>query len=406
MATHLTRRSFLSGSAAALAATTLGQDQDQKTVPPSERITVGLIGCGGQGSFHLGRLVGNPEVAVLGVSDVFQPRLDRAAQSGKCKAYRDWRELIARPDLDAVWIATPDHWHAPMAIAAMEAGKDVYLEKPMAHHWQGARDIHRTSVRTGRVLQVGSQHCSRASFWKAGELIRAGRLGRLVWSQTSLSRNLKEGDWNWPVDYGAGAHNLDWAAFLGEAPRRPFDAERFFRWRKYWDYSGGIATDLYSHALYSLSVALGAEFPARVVAGGGVVVHRDRETPDTFHTVIDDPTGHSLVIAGSQANEQGLPVMVRGHEATMYLSSSSGEIVIRPERIFGGQEEKLNVPEAADTFVLHHQDFLDCVRRRDPNTRCNRDLAYRVTTAIDLAVESYRRNVVCRFDPERETVLG
>jgi predicted dehydrogenase len=305
-----------------------------------------------------------------------------------------------------VWIATPDHWHSRMAIDAMEAGKDVYLEKPMALHWRQARDIHRTVQRTKRVLQVGSQDCSREMWWKARELIRAGRIGKLVWSQTSIARNLKEGDWNWPIDLHVTPQTLDWNAFLGPAEWRPYDPERFFRWRKYWDYSGGIATDLYVHVLHALSISIGPEFPSRVVAGGGVYFHKDRETPDCFHAIIDYPSEHSVVIVGSQANEQGLPVVVRGHEATMYLGGSGGDIVIRPERIFGGSEQKIDTKNVDDTIQAHHDDFLDCVRRRDPKTHCDSDLGYKIDVAIDLAVESYRRNAVCRFDPVSEETIA
>lgn len=398
----ISRRTFLAGAAAGMTSLALSRP----ALGANDRIGVGLIGCGGQGTYHLTKLAKNPAVEVVGVCDVFTPRRENAESISKARGYHDYRELLARRELHAVWIATPDHWHAPMAIEAMESGKDVYLEKPMALHWQEARDIYRTSLRTKRVIQVGSQSCSRPLYWKARELIRGGRVGKLVWSQTSIARNLKDGDWNWPIDLRANSSNLDWKAFLGPAPQRPYDPERFFRWRKYWDYSGGIATDLYVHVLHALSVAIGPEFPSRVVAGGGVFVHRDRETPDTFHTIIDYPSGHSVVIAGSQANEQGLPVVVRGHEATMYLGGSGGDIVIRPERIFGGEDVTIRTPDVGDDIAAHHENFLDCVRRRDPATNCSAELGYKVDVAIDLAVESYRNNRACRFDPAREDVIG
>jgi predicted dehydrogenase len=403
----LSRRDFLAGAAAGFASLAVARDDDPATPPPSDRLGVGVIGCGGQGSHHLGKLVRNPKVAVVGVSDVYQPRLERArATAGQAPGFRDYRELLALPSLDAVWIATPDHWHGRMAIDAMEAGKDVYLEKPMALHWQEAREIHRAAKRLRRVVQVGSQDCSRPIYWKARELVREGRLGKLVWSQTSICRNLKEGDWNWAVDLDASPKNLDWEAFLGPAPRRPFDPERFFRWRKYWDYSGGIATDLYVHVLHALCIPIGPEFPSRVMAGGGVYIHKDRDTPDSFFTLIDYPSEHSVVVVGTQCNEQGLPIVVRGHRATMYLGGTGGELIVRPERIFGGEELKLDVGDVPDPIQSHHDNFLDCVRRRDPRTNCDVDLAYRVDVAVDLAVESWRKHKVCRFDPAREEELA
>ena len=320
-----TRREFMAASAGVSIAASTAAAQDA-VVGANERVQVGLIGCGGQGSHHLNLLMRNAGVRVIGVSDVYTPRLENAERISKAKGFRDYRELLAQPGLDAVWIATPDHWHAKMTMDAMEAGVDVYCEKPMTRTWQEARDVHRMRLRTNRVVQIGSQYASRQLFWKARELVAAGRLGKLVWSQASYSRNIRDGDWKYGVDLKAGAHNLDWDAFLGPAPKRPYDAERFFRWRKYWDYSGGIATDLFVHQLLPMAITLGCEFPVRAFGSGGVYLHKDRETPDTFLMTVEYPSEHAILIVGSQANEQGLPTVIRGHEATMYLSGGSIEI--------------------------------------------------------------------------------
>ncbi len=407
----VTRRTFLATAAAGAAAIGLEEalaqvEEPAKPMRPNEQIGVGLIGCGGQGTHHLTKLARNPAVRVVGVCDIYVPRRERAQSISNAAGLRDYRRLLDRKDLDAVFIATPDHWHAKMAIDAMEAGKDVYVEKPMALHWQQARDIHRTAVRTKRIVQVGSQDCSREMWWKARDLIRQGRIGKLVWSQTSIARNLREGDWNGSIDLDVTPSILDWDAFVGPAEWRPYDPERFFRWRKYWDYSGGIATDLYVHVLHALSIAIGPEFPSRVVAGGGVYIHKDRETPDTFHAVIDYPSEHSVVIVGSQCNEQGLPVTIRGHHATMHLGGTGGEIVIRPERIAAGSEERIASKDVDDTIQAHHDNFFDCIRRRQQRTNCDAELGYKTDVAVDLAVESYRKDKVCRFDPVQEEVVA
>lgn len=399
------RRQFLKGSLGLLGGLALAADE-RSVLGANERLHVGLIGCGGQGMYHLHRLVRNPAVQVVGVCDIYKPRLDDARRVSRAEGYHDYRRLLDRNDLDAVWIATPDHWHSRMGIDAMEAGKDVYQEKPLTRYWHEAKEYHRAWKRTGRVVQVGSQDCSRGIWKRAGELVREGRVGKLVWSQTSIARNLRDGDWNYSVDLDAGPHNLDWQAFLGPAERRPFDPERFFRWRKYWDYSGGIATDLYVHVLHTLCIALGNEFPIRAVASGQFCVHNDRETPDTFLSIIDYAGGHSLMIAGTQANEQGLPVVVRGHEATMYLSGS--RILLKPERIFSGsrRDETIDVPDVGDTIAEHHANFIDCVRRRDQRTNCPVDLAYKVMVAVDMTIECYRKNRVMQFDPITEEMRG
>ncbi len=393
----ISRREFLGAAAATAIASS-------RVMGANEKLGVGLIGCGGQGTHHLHKLVANPELKVVGVCDIYKPRLESAKTVSGATGYHHYRDLLDRKDIDCVWIATPEHWHSRMAIDAMEAGKDVYCEKPMARYWHEARDFYRVAQRTKRVVQIGSQDTSRPIWRLAREHVRAGKLGKLVWSQTSIARNIRDGDWKYGVNLQAGPHNLDWKAFLGPAPDRPYDPERFFRWRKYWDYSGGIATDLFVHVLHSLCIPLGNEWPVRVVSGGGVFLHMDRETPDTFHALIDYEGGHTVFMAGTQANEQGLPVVIRGHEATMYLSGS--DVEIRPERIYssGRETEAIRAGDVGNAILAHHRNFLDCVRRRDPNTNCNPLLGYKVDIAVDMSIECWRQNKVLRFDAETQEV--
>ena len=403
MGTKLSRRELLAATAGIAVATSTSSYG--KILGSNETVGVGLIGAGGQGSHHLSKLVKNPAVRVQAVCDVFTPRREKAAETAKASAIKDFRELLDRKDIGCVWIATPDHWHSRMAIAAMEAGKDVYCEKPMALHWEEARDFYRAAQRTKRVVQIGSQDTSREVWWKARDLVQAGKIGQVVWSQTSICRNIRDGDWKYDVDLKASSHNLDWQAFLGPAPKRPFDPERFFRWRKYWDYSGGIATDLFVHVLHSLCIPLGNPWPVRASAAGGVFIHKDRETPDTFLTLLDYEGGQSIFVAGTQANEQGVPVVIRGHEATMYLSGS--EVQVRPERIYGEgrAEETYKTKDVEDSIAAHHENFLACVRIRNPNTHCSAILGYKVDVAVDMAVHAWRENRAMRFDPAREEVL-
>lgn len=403
MSKTVTRRTFLAATAgAAIASTALSQS---RVYGANERLGVALIGCGGQGMSHLNRLVGNEQAQVLAVCDVYKPRLERARAMADTQAYHAFEEVLERDDVDCVWIATPDHWHSRMAIAAMEAGKDVYCEKPMARYWQEAKAFYEVARRTKSVVQIGSQATSRNIWWRARELVAEGRLGKLVWSQTSIARNVRDGDWKYGVNLEAGRKNLDWERFIGPAQQRPYDPERFFRWRKYWDYSGGIATDLFVHVLHALCIPLGNEWPVRVVSAGGVYVHTDRETPDTFHSLVDYEGGHTVFVAGTQANERGLPVVIRGHEATMELSGSS--VSIRPERIYaaGRGEETFDVKDTGDAINAHHANFFDCVRRRDPHTNCDADLGYKVDVAVDLAVECWRQNKVFRFDPTEQEII-
>jgi len=406
----VSRRKFLTTAAgAAVGAGLMVSLPGRQVLGANDRIRVGLIGCGGMGSSHLSTVMdmgakGDENCEMVAVCDIFEPRKQYGAAQCKGKAIHDYRDLLEMKDVDAVFIATPDHWHSRMTIDAFEAGKDVYCEKPMTLHWEEAKQVYEAQRRTGRVLQVGSQGTSESKWPKANELIRAGAIGKIVWSQTSICRNSKDGEWNYyGIDHNSSPQNLDWDRFLGPAPKRPFDPERFFRWRKYWDYSGGTATDLISHVLHALLLALGPEFPLRVVSGGTSVIHQDREVPETFHVIVDYPTGHSVVVCTSMENEQGLPVVIHGHEATMYLSG--GDIEIRPEKLFAEEREQQTVHvEGVDAFREHHLDFFRCMRSRE-KPRCHAELAYKTCCVLDLSCLSYRENQVKLFDPVKQEVI-
>jgi len=204
-----------------------------------------------------------------------------AARYGIPAAVAGHRELLERGGLDAVVVCSPAATHAEVVLDALEAGLHVFVEKPLCITLADADAIVAARDRTGKVVQVGSQGCTDPKWHRAGELIKQGKLGKIVWSQGSYCRNSTGGEWNYSIAKDASESNIDWAAFLGPAPKRPFDKERFFRWRKYWDYSAGITSDLFPHRLHPLLLALGAEYPTRVVCTGGIYVHKDREVPDT-----------------------------------------------------------------------------------------------------------------------------
>src|SRR5689334_14710704 len=296
----------------------------------NDRINVGLIGCGGRGTY-VGKAFAkyasgnNNACQIVAVCDVYTKRRRLNAENHQCKAYADYREILALPDVDAVIIATPDHWHAKIALEALDNGKDVYLEKPMCHTNEEAKKLVETVRETKRVVQVGSQTTSADQWWKAKKAIADGMIGKIIMSQGSYHRNSIEGEWNWPIDANAGPNGkgddyIDWDTWLGPAPKRPWDADRFFRFRKYWDYSGGIATDLFFHVVAPLNICWDKpQFPTRVVASGGIYAFHDREVPDTFHLLAEYPEGHSLVLSSSMANSQHIPGLLRGHEGTLIM---------------------------------------------------------------------------------------
>ncbi len=405
----ITRRLFLrrsGGAAAGLAAAFFGRRFYPTALGANDRINIGSIGCGGRGTSLLNDIVARSEksgsgVAAVAVSDVYDVRRERARQLCGGKDYKDYRHLLERKDIDAVIIATPDHWHARMSMDAAEAGKDIYCEKPMTYTVEEAKEVARVVGRTRRVMQIGVQSTSDDIWWQARTVIQQGTIGKLLWTQSGVSRNSIEGDWNYyRIDPNAGPHNIDWNAFLGSAPRRPYDPDRFFRWRKYWDYSGGIATDLFYHRLGHLQIALGPEFPKRVVASGGIYVFHDRETPDTFHMMVDYPTDHTVVLLGSQANGQKVPEIIRGHKATLYFGPPG--LVVRPEKEFAKEVEERKVePEPRPG---HMDNFLRCVRTR-LKPHCNEIVGYKVMAAIGMGVRAYREQKVMLFDSEKEQVV-
>src|SRR5581483_495970 len=314
MAEKKTRRDFLKQTGTGAAAATVGgallpkvaaaQGKAKhvfatgRVIGANDRINVGFVGCGGRMGTHIGYLVRRAkekgDVQPVAVNDIYEKRKQHAREAtgvDEKSVYHDFNELCARKDIDVVVIASPDHWHHQHAMAALKAGKDVYLEKPMTYTIDEAREIAEAVKASRRVLQVGSQYTSMDHFHKAKQAIRDGLIGQVVWASGGFGRNVnKRGEWNYTIDPEANEKNLDWKAFLGPAPKRPFDPARYFRWRKYWDYSGGIATDLFYHTISPLLLTIGPQFPERVTSSGGIYIQKDREVPDTFFMNVDYPT--------------------------------------------------------------------------------------------------------------------
>lgn len=402
----MSRREFLKVSAATAAVAGLGLQgtpASGRAIGANDKINIGVIGCGSRGRHHIGVLLGmqkDGKVQIVAVSDIYTKRLEDAKTRTSAPGYSDYREVLGRPDIDAVFIATPDHWHARMAIEAMKAGKDVYLEKPMTYTWQEAKEVAKVARETGRILQVGAQSASQDQWWQANKLIKDGAIGKLLWTSSGYSRNSTKGEWNYNIDADASEANIDWKSFIGSAPARPFDKERFFRWRKYWDYSGGIATDLFYHQLSHLQIALGPEFPSRVMAGGGIYVQEDREVPDTYSTIIEYPSKHTVMICSSMANRQGVPELIRGHEATLYFEAPG--VIVKPEKEFEDKSKEKQV--ATQPRPDHWVNFLECVRTRN-QPHLNADTGYKIMTAIQLGVQAFRTGKIMTFDPIKEEVV-
>ncbi|MDX1979705.1 MAG: Gfo/Idh/MocA family oxidoreductase [Bryobacteraceae bacterium] len=284
-----TRRFFLqAASSASLAAQAAGAQK----VSANDQIQVATIGIGGMGSADTASAVAQKGVKLVGVCDVYDGRLKRAREVWGSHLFttRDYREVLARKDVDAVIIGTPDHWHARIAVDAMEAGKDVYVEKPMVQQVRHGQMVVDAQKRTGRILQVGSQRVSSIVYQKARELMESGAIGELNLVEAWWDRNSAIGAWQYSIPPDASPETIDWDRFLGEAPKHKFDPTRLFRWRNYKDYGTGVAGDLFVHLFSGMHFVTGAIGPERVHATGGLRFWKDgRDVPDVMLGLYDYP---------------------------------------------------------------------------------------------------------------------
>jgi predicted dehydrogenase len=423
------RRATQAGAALGLAGRALGARPGKtgRVIGANDRINIGSIGVGGRGSYLAREFGGIGErtngCQIVAVCDVYRKRARANAEAHKCDMTLDYREILSRPDIDAVLIATPDHWHAKIAVEAMDNGKDVYVEKPMCHTIEEAKQLSATVKETKRVLQVGSQTTTADQWHKAKKAIADGMIGQMLMSQGSYHRNSVEGEWNYKIDpeagpNGAGDNYIDWKTWLGPAQSRAYDADRFFRFRKYWDYSGGIATDLFFHVVAPLNICWPEpQFPYRVTASGGIYVFKDREVPDTFNLMADFAKGHSLVLSSSMANSQHIPGSIRGHQGTIIMvehgqfEGKTDFIEVRPEKKTIGGDYKSNWGDQPFQIKVdekprwaHMQNFLDCVRSREKPT-LDVDTAFRAQVTITMSVMAYRQGRVLYWDDQAMKVV-
>ncbi len=417
-----TRRTFIkaAATASAVAATSLAPSA---AYAANDRIQFGVIGVGGQGTGHVGSLVkrSNAEnIKVVAVCDVYQRRVTRAQKICEGDGYLDYRRLLNRKDIDAILIATPDHWHAKIAMDALDAGKHVYCEKPMTHTVEQAIALRNTVRRTKLTFQVGPQGTANDSFWKAHEAIKAGRIGKVTWAQVGYNRNARVClfNSNQTIDPTAGPHKtgedyIDWDMWLGWkwnlAPRIPWNPEHFFRFRKYWPYNGGVATDLLYHKLAPMLIAIAGpngEYPARVSAVGGLYIEKDgRDIPDTFLMTVDYPTEWSLFLVSTITNDNTPPDRIYGKFGTMDVGgepalTQNGEWGPEFQAANGGKTEvRIPIQERRDM----EGNFIDAIRGKGPVV-CNAELGCATMVAIKMAVESYRHKRTLLWNNEWERV--
>lgn len=288
------RRRFLSTAGAAAIYRLAPSGFSMKAASANDQIGMGFIGSGVRGSYLLQKFQAIPGVRPVIVADLYDGYLRRAKEdtNGQIAATKDYEEVLSNSAVDAVVIATPDHWHRKMILDALAAGKHVYIEKPMTWGIDEGLDIIKAVDRSGKRLMVGSQHRTSALTLKAREIVKSGVLGKVTMVRMANHRNTADGAWVWPIPPDASPETCDWQRFLGPAPKRPWTPEHFFRWRCWWEYSGGVATDLFVHLLTWMHFVMDVKAPKSAASQGGLYKWRDgRNVPDVMNTIYEYEEG-------------------------------------------------------------------------------------------------------------------
>jgi predicted dehydrogenase len=335
-----TRRSFLKTSAAAAAL--VGPLAPQRVLGANDKVNVGWIGVGTRGSAGLGWLhtAAPNESQITAICDTYQGYIARAKDIMKTvwgttpTTYENYHDLLADKNVDAVFIMTPEHLHHDMAIAALKAGKHVYVEKPLAHTIEEGFDIVRVWEQSGKVCQVGTQNRSSSLYKRAKELVQQGMIGDVHYVRAFWYRNSLPNDpaWRYVIPAEATPENTDWIKFLGSAPQHDWSPERYFQWRLYWDYSGGISTDLLVHQTDIVNFMLSKTVPKSCAASGGIYRwHDDRDTPDTFSAVYEYADNFQLNYSCYFGNDHyGFGEQLCGNEGTIEVMNRQ-DLYFTPE---------------------------------------------------------------------------
>ncbi len=387
----------------------------------NERINMGVIGCGGMANAHMDALIkmqSTDEVGIITVNDIFDKRLELAAEKTKGKPEKNYKNILNNKDIDSVLIATPEHWHFQMIMDAIDAGKHIYAEKPMTHSIEQSKKIVERMKTSQVKLQVGVQGMSDDSYETAHQYIRDGALGDVVMAHIDYSRNYSGEDfWAYAVDTDARPGvNLDWEAWLGPAPKRPWDPLRYFQWRKYWDYSGGIATDLFIHRISRIIKSIGLTFPNNVVSSGGLWHYENTkgEIPDTFNMLVDYPEGVTTLVISSLANDTPIRHLIRGNRGTLEFTREG--FVITPQEAVtasvisgtGEEADKQNIIKhkktGAEDITLHHRNLLNAIRKNEP-LKCDHNFAFYGVVACMMGVQSFREKAYLKWDANKGKVV-
>ena len=404
----------------------------------NDNIQIALIGAGGMGQGDAHYASSLPGVKLIAVSDIYDGRLERCREKWGRDLFttRDYRAVLQRPDVDAIIIGTPDHWHSRISIDALNAGKHVYCEKPMVHSLDEGHAVIDAHAKSGRVMQVGSQYVSSLGYKKARALLTGGAIGELNMVEAWLNRNSAIGAWQYSIPPDASPSTIDWDQFLGSAPKRPFEPIRLFRWRNYRDYGTGVAGDLFVHLLSGLHFATQSLGPTKVYATGGLRFWKDgRDVPDVMLAVLDYGTFTATLKVNFASGDAGESFGVRfvGSEGLMTASMDDVTISRHPRETEPGytidtfpkaiqeqfvrqyeakyppqkptadgmrpdNEKVFQKPPEFNTHLEHHRAFYESIRNNKPSVE-DPTFGFRAAGPALLTNVSYFERRQCRWDP-------
>lgn len=399
--------------ASAAAGAVLSAKAYAATAGANDRLNVGMIGCGGMATSHLNSLLAmadDENVAIRRVCDVYTTRATEfqervKAAGGEAGMTGDYREVLADPDIDYVVIATPEHSHHRLALAALDAKKHIYCEKPLCHDIKECKEVVAKAAATDVKFQVGVQAMADDSYSSAHDAIREGALGPVVQAEIDYVRNhpLDRGPWRERTDAGMPKPaDLNWEEWVNPCGPRPWNANHYFEWRCYRDYSGGVSTDLFIHRITRIIRACGLTYPTRAVGMGGIYMWDDgRDLPDNFEMMAEYPEiegitpGMTVHLLGTMANKNGLRHCIRGHAATLVFTDTGWDIidekstkVVRSHKKTGGED-----------VTPHHKNHHAAIRNGAP-LNCPPELGLYGVVAVRMANLSWFQRKMIEWEPK------
>jgi predicted dehydrogenase len=408
-------------------------------VSPNDNINLALIGAGGQGSSDTNTALQVPGIKLVAVCDLYDGRLADAKKRWGADIFttKVYKEILARPDVDAVIIGTPDHWHQQISCDALRAGKHVYCEKPMVHAISEGPAVIKAQQETGKIFQVGSQGVSSLGNEKAKELLKAGAIGQLNYAEGFWARRSPVEVWQYPIPADASPQTVDWDTYVSNTHKRPFDEKRFFRWRNYTDYGTGMCGDLFVHLFSSLHFVTGSMGPEKIYAAGGLRFWNDgREVPDVLLGTFDYPQtevhpGFNLSLRCNFVDGTSGSTYLRlvGSEGAMDITWD--DVVLKRNKVFesddpfytekmknsgaSAPERKHILPPEEITYSAekgylggpydHFNNFFTAIRTNGKVTE-DAIFGYRAAAPALLCNDSYFKNTPMHWDPVKMEMKG